>query len=117
MKVLVPVTKLKQYATDKSVLLSEKTYVKADMAGSFLSGIADITLFIMQIIRETFSSRFELREFLRQCFQIGYKSLPLIVVTGAIMGIVLTIQTRPSLAEFGAVTLLPGMVTVSIIRI
>jgi phospholipid/cholesterol/gamma-HCH transport system permease protein len=83
---------------------------------SFLNDIANISLFLMQILRETFSPRFEFREFLRQCYQIGYKSLPLIAVTGAIMGIVLTIQTRPSLAEFGAVTLLPGMVTVSLLR-
>jgi phospholipid/cholesterol/gamma-HCH transport system permease protein len=32
------------------------------------------------------------------------------------MGIVLTIQTRPALVDFGAVTLLPGMVAVSLIR-
>jgi phospholipid/cholesterol/gamma-HCH transport system permease protein len=32
------------------------------------------------------------------------------------MGIVLTIQSRPALAKFGAVTMLPGMIAVSIIR-
>ena len=116
MKVLVPVKKLKQYATDQSVKLSEKSYAGAGSVRSFLNDIANISLFIIQILRETFSPPFEFREFLRQCYQIGYKSMPLIVVTGAIMGIVLTIQTRPSLAEFGAVTLLPGMVTVSLLR-
>ena len=34
----------------------------------------------------------------------------------AIMGLVLTIQTRPVLANFGAVSILPGMVAVSMIR-
>ena len=91
-------------------------FARAGRARSFLIGIANSSLFISRIIRETFSPRFEFREFLRQCFQIGYKSLPLIAITGAIMGIVLTIQTRPALAEFGAVTLLPGMVTVSLLR-
>jgi phospholipid/cholesterol/gamma-HCH transport system permease protein len=75
-----------------------------------------VSLFISQIIRETFSPHFEFKEFLRQCFQIGYKSFPLVAITGAIMGIVLTIQSRPALVDFGAVTLLPGMVAVSIIR-
>jgi phospholipid/cholesterol/gamma-HCH transport system permease protein len=116
MKALVPVKKIKKYATDQSIKLSEKSYVGAGIVRSFLNDIANISLFIIQILRETFSPRFEFREFLRQCYQIGYKSLPLIAVTGAIMGIVLTIQTRPSLAEFGAVTLLPGMVTVSLLR-
>jgi phospholipid/cholesterol/gamma-HCH transport system permease protein len=32
------------------------------------------------------------------------------------MGLVLTIQARPSLVHFGAVSLLPGMVAVSLIR-
>ena len=32
------------------------------------------------------------------------------------MGLVLTIQSRPTLVDFGAVSLLPGMVTISLIR-
>ncbi|MDP3445656.1 MAG: ABC transporter permease [Ignavibacteria bacterium] len=70
----------------------------------------------MRIVKETFSRDFEFKEFFKQCFQIGYKSLPLISVTGAIMGLVLTIQSRPVLMEFGAVSMLPGMVAVSLIR-
>ena len=66
--------------------------------------------------KETFSRDFEFKEFLRQCFQIGYKTLPLISVTGAIMGMVLTLQSRPVLVDFGAVSMLPGMVAVSLIR-
>ncbi len=71
---------------------------------------------MMRIFRETFSRDFEFKEFLRQCFQIGYKSLPLISVTGAIIGLVITIQSRPVLVDFGAVTMLPGMVAISLIR-
>ena len=73
-------------------------------------------LFVSSTIKETFSRDFEFKEFLRQCFQIGYKTLPLISVTGIIMGLVLTIQSRPALVNFGAVSLLPGMVAVSLIR-
>jgi phospholipid/cholesterol/gamma-HCH transport system permease protein len=80
------------------------------------TGISDVFLFIVLTIKETFSRQFEGNEFLRQCFQIGYKSLPLVSVTGIIMGLVLTIQSRPVLVHFGAVTLLPGMVAVSLIR-
>lgn len=86
---------------------------------SFRSGVedfADACLFLVLIARETFSRDFELREFMHQCFQIGYKSLPLVSITGAIMGLVLTIQSRPVLVDFGAETMLPGMVAVSLIR-
>ena len=116
MKNLKPGTKVKSFTTGQTIKLSEKTVKTAQKTNSFLSGIGDISLFITRIIRETFSRDFEFKEFLHQCFQIGYKSLPLIAITGAIMGIVLTIQSRPALADFGAVTLLPGMVAVSLIR-
>ncbi len=96
--------------------LSDKTLQKTEEASSFLTDFADVILFITRITKETFSREFEFKEFFRQCFQIGYKSLPLISVTGAIMGLVLTIQSRPVLADFGAVSMLPGMVAVSLIR-
>lgn len=83
---------------------------------SFFAGIADACLFLLQIIRESFSRDFEFKEFLRQCFQVGYKTLPIISVTGIIMGLVLTIQSRPILLKFGAVSMLPGMVALSLIK-
>ena len=78
--------------------------------------VADVSLFIGRLIREMFSGQFEWKEFFHQCFQIGSKSLALISITGAIMGLVLTIQSRPVLVDFGAVSMLPGMVAVSLIR-
>ena len=120
MKIINPVIKvipkLIRNAAKHSIKLSEKTMAKTEEANSFLTEIANVFLFIVQIIRETFSRNFEFKEFMRQCFQIGYKSLPLISITGTIMGLVLTIQSRPVLVEFGAVTMLPGMVAVSLIR-
>jgi phospholipid/cholesterol/gamma-HCH transport system permease protein len=96
--------------------LSEKTISGTEGAGNFLTEVADVFMFVLRVVKETFSINFEFREFFRQCFQIGYKSLPLISVTGAIMGLVLTIQSRPVLLDFGAVSILPGMVAVSMIR-
>ncbi len=96
--------------------LSEKTIATTKKAGNFLTDLADVFLFILRIVKETFSGKFEFKEFFHQCYKIGYKTLPLISITGAIMGLVLTIQTRPALVDFGAVSLLPGMVAVSLIR-
>ena len=97
-------------------LTKKKTIEKVEEGHDLLLDIADVFLFITQTIKQTFSRDFEFKEFLRQCFQIGYKSLPLISVTGAIKGLVLTIQSRPVLIEFGSVSMLPGMVAVSLIR-
>ncbi|MDP1622193.1 MAG: ABC transporter permease [Bacteroidales bacterium] len=116
MKKRNPVIKVKGFAVEQSVKLSEKTMLKTVQANNFLTKIADVVIFIIRLTRETFSRDFEFKEFLRQCFQIGYKSLALISVTGAIMGLVLTIQSRPVLVDFGAVSMLPGMVAISLIR-
>ncbi len=116
MKKIHPVIKVKGFATAQSVKLTEKTLAKTAQAGNFLTVLADALLFMMRVFRETFSRDFEFKEFFRQCFQIGYKSLPLISVTGTIMGLVLAIQSRPALVDFGAVSMLPGMVAISIIR-
>jgi phospholipid/cholesterol/gamma-HCH transport system permease protein len=116
MKKFIPVTKVKAIAKEQSIRLSEKAFAKTAEAHSILTDIADFFLFIAQVFKETFSRDFEFKEFFRQCFQIGNKSLPLITVTGVIMGLVLTIQARPSLVTFGAESLLPGMVAVSLIR-
>lgn len=78
--------------------------------------IADAALFAKTVFRNLFRSRFEFQEFLKQCYQIGNKSVGLISITGIIIGLVLTIQSRPPLVDFGAVAMLPGMVAVSIIR-
>jgi phospholipid/cholesterol/gamma-HCH transport system permease protein len=111
-----PIRKVKTIATEQSVKLGNKAILKTALANDFLTGISDFFLFLASTIKETFSRNFEFREFLRQSYLIGYKSLPLITVTGFIMGLVLTIQARPSLVQFGAVSLLPGMVAVSLIR-
>lgn len=76
----------------------------------------NVSLFTARFFREVVTSPFEIKEFIRQCFIIGYKSLPLVAITGFIMGLVLTIQSRPTLAEFGAESWLPGMVALSLIR-
>jgi phospholipid/cholesterol/gamma-HCH transport system permease protein len=116
MKKINPVIKVKSIAKEQSIKLSEKAIAKRVEANNFLTDVADFFLFLARTFKETFSRDFEFKEFLHQSFQIGYKSLPLISVTGFIMGLVLTIQARPSLVHFGAVSLLPGMVAVSLIR-
>jgi phospholipid/cholesterol/gamma-HCH transport system permease protein len=60
--------------------------------------------------------RHEFRELIVQCYIIGYRSLPLVALTGFIMGLVLTMQMRPSLAKYGIQSELPHMVGIAMIR-
>jgi phospholipid/cholesterol/gamma-HCH transport system permease protein len=78
--------------------------------------IGNAALFANRFFKEVFIPPYETKEFLKQCYLIGYKSLPLVAITGFIMGLVLTIQSRPTLVTFGAESWLPGMVALSLIR-
>jgi phospholipid/cholesterol/gamma-HCH transport system permease protein len=116
MKVGISVVKAKEIAIRHTLKLTEKTIAKNNEANSFLIDIANVCVFIARFVKESFSASPEVKEFFYQCFKIGYKSLPLISITGTIMGLVLTIQSRPVLIDFGAESLLPGMVATSLIR-
>lgn len=75
-----------------------------------------VAQFTNKFFKTIFSTAFEFKEFNKQCYVIGYKSLPLVGITGFIMGLVLTLQSRPTLAQFGAESWLPSMVALSLIK-
>lgn len=83
---------------------------------NFFLEVSLITKFTGRFFVEIFKAPIEFNEIVKQSFQIGYRSFSLVAITGFIMGLVLTIQARPTLAEFGAESWLPAMVTVSIVR-
>ncbi|APS39360.1 MlaE family ABC transporter permease [Salegentibacter sp. T436] len=83
---------------------------------SFFLEIGEMGKFTGRYFRELFSRPFEFREFLKQCYQMGNKSLLLVSVTGFILGLVFTLQSRPTLMEFGAVSWMPSMISISIVR-
>lgn len=77
---------------------------------------ARIHRFLMRFLREVVSPPYEFKEIIRQCYEIGWKSFPLISLTGFIVGFVFTKQSRPSLEEFGATSWLPAMISIAIVR-
>lgn len=85
------------------------------IAGFFLQ-IYEAFAFVMKFFKEAFIPPFHFREFIRQCYDVGYKSLALISITGFITGLVFTKQSRPSLADFGATSWLPSLVSIAIVR-
>jgi phospholipid/cholesterol/gamma-HCH transport system permease protein len=72
--------------------------------------------FTARFFREVLFPPYEFKEIIRQSYEIGYRSLPLVGLTSFIIGLVITLQSRPKLVEFGAEALLPSMVSLSIIR-
>ncbi len=82
----------------------------------FFAQVGELSFFAGRYFRELFRPPFEFNELLRQCYSVGNRSLALVGITGFIIGLVLTLQTRPTLLEFGAVSWMPNMVGISIVR-
>lgn len=72
--------------------------------------------FFTRFIKNIFAGGFEWSEFVRQCYEIGYRSFMLVGITSFIMGVVLILQLRPTLVAFGAASMLPKTLSVSFIR-
>lgn len=92
-----------------------RTYIVSKKLDGFFSDLSAIMNFIGRFFREL-GPPYEWREIIRQCYMVGWKSLPLISVTSFVVGIVFTKQSRPSLAEFGATSWLPSLVAIAIFR-
>ena len=82
----------------------------------FFDETGSTTKFTVNFFTNGLKPRFEVKELLAQCYSIGYKSLPLIGLTTFIMGLVLTMQLRPSLVKYGVQSELPVMVGIAIVR-
>jgi phospholipid/cholesterol/gamma-HCH transport system permease protein len=83
---------------------------------SFLKEIGELSYFAGRYFNQVTKPPFEFKELLRQCYNMGNRSLLLEGITGFIIGLVLTLQTRPTLMEFGAESWMPSMVGISIVR-
>lgn len=79
----------------------------------WFGGIGD---FCAQMVKGAITPPYEVRELLRQMDQIGAKSLPLVALAGAAIGVVLSLHTRDSLIRFGAKSLLPAVIILSIVK-
>ncbi|OOG77845.1 ABC transporter permease [Algoriphagus sp. A40] len=96
-------------ADDRKPLLSKKI-------DKFFTGLADAWNFVRRFFQEVFMPPYEFKEVIHQCYRIGVESLPLISLTGFIVGIVFTNQSRPSLSEFGAASWLPSLISIAVVR-
>jgi phospholipid/cholesterol/gamma-HCH transport system permease protein len=82
----------------------------------FLEEAGDLSRFTGKFFAQGFKPRYEWTEFLHQCFVIGYKSLPLVGLTAFILGLVLTMQLRPSMVDYGVESELPAIIGIAIVR-
>lgn len=94
----------------------QSKYLVSRKIDGFFSIFSDISSFIGRFFKETLRGRLEWNELIKQCYEVGYRSLALITLTGFITGMVFTKQSRPSLSEFGAQSWLPSLVAIAVIK-
>jgi phospholipid/cholesterol/gamma-HCH transport system permease protein len=91
------------------------TFVK-DLFISVFAWFGALGIFCMRLFRAALVPPYEFGELIHQCDEIGSKSVPLVALAGAATGVVLSLETRDSLARFGAKTFLPAVIVFSIVK-
>ncbi|MDT0631782.1 MlaE family ABC transporter permease [Rubrivirga litoralis] len=82
----------------------------------FLSEAGRLFEFVGRFFSQFWRRPFEWRELTAQMDEVGAKSLTLTGVVGFSIGIVLAMQSRGTLARFGAESFLPSMLALSVIK-
>jgi phospholipid/cholesterol/gamma-HCH transport system permease protein len=110
----------RRYTTDDlpqpSVAIRSAAAAIWNPLNSLLEWFGELGMFIWQVMRSTFRRPFEGLELIRQLDEVGSKSLPMVAMAGAAIGAVLALESRHSLIQFGAKSLLPAAVVFSIIH-
>lgn len=86
------------------------------LLGGFFEWFGELGQFFIRVIRAILLPPYEIREFAHQLDALGSKSLPLVALAGSAMGVVLALESHDSLGRFGARSMLPALLIISIIK-
>ncbi len=85
-------------------------------AARALSAIGESGLFLVTILRASYPRRDLLRDIVTQLHAVAVRSLPIIAVGGAFVGLVMTLQGYRTLSTFGATNSLGTLLGLSLYR-
>jgi phospholipid/cholesterol/gamma-HCH transport system permease protein len=77
----------------------------------FFGSVGEVGLFGLRAIRDVFRRPLELTEIVKQTFEIGWRSIPLVAVSGFAFGVVIALQTRAEMQSFGAQAMIPQAIS------
>jgi phospholipid/cholesterol/gamma-HCH transport system permease protein len=83
---------------------------------SLLAWVGEVALFGARALYEAVLPPYEFKETWRHVFEIGWRSLPLIALSGFAIGVVLSMHTRASLERFGAEAMIPAGLAIALVR-
>ncbi|MCK9281125.1 MAG: ABC transporter permease [Melioribacteraceae bacterium] len=87
-----------------------------DSIHNFLLNISGLTIFNIEFIKQAFKPPYEIFEIKKHMDELGVKTFPIVSIMGLIIGLVLAMQSQPTLQRFGATAFLPSMVSLSVVR-
>lgn len=88
----------------------------AKSLNEFFIMIAGLWQFQIEFLKQVFVPPYEVEQIRKHMDILGIKTLPIVSVTGFIIGLVITMQMQPVMVRFGAEAFLPGSVGISIVR-
>lgn len=88
----------------------------SQMLVSFFTTISGITVFNIEFFKQVFLPPYEISQIKKHMDELGVKTLPIVSITGFIIGLVLAMQSYPVLQRFGATDFLPNTVALSVVR-
>jgi phospholipid/cholesterol/gamma-HCH transport system permease protein len=92
----------------------------ADSAGALvlaaLAWVGGLAAFGGRALVDAWRRPYELDALGRQLYDVGWRSVPLIVASGLAIGIVLAMHTRASLERFGAEAMIPAGLALALVR-
>jgi phospholipid/cholesterol/gamma-HCH transport system permease protein len=89
----------------------------ARAADSFFEWFGGLGVFSWRVLMATATPPYEWRELIRQLDEVGSKSLPLVALAGAAIGVVISMEARYSLSRFGAKSMFPSTLVYSVIQV
>src|SRR5574338_99293 len=98
----------------KTIKANPNSYEKR--LAEFFIMIAGLWQFQLQFLKQVFTPPYEIEQIRKHMDELGIKTLPIVSVTGFIIGLVITMQMHPVMVRFGAEAFLPGSVGISIVR-
>ena len=82
----------------------------------FFSEIGALAMFLGRAVRHIFKAPFEAGELLFQMYQVGVRSIPIVLIAGFFVGGIVVIQFEYALNLFGAEIYLGGITTSGLLR-
>lgn len=83
---------------------------------AFFGTVGEIGIFGFRAIRDAFRPPYEFGETLNQIVEVGWRTGPLVLISGFAFGVVIALVTRASMMTFGAQAMIPEAISLGMFK-